>query len=173
MLRSPGSELDVSPIDKQRVLHSLRSRLAETLRDLTDSQKEVQAGAVHEETRAEDPKDTRATEASYLARGLAQRVAALESAVARLQVLHPRRFGPDDAIALSALIGLEDEAGGCSVVLLVPGGAGETLTIDGETIQPVTPGSPLGRALIGCRAGDDVEVELPGGTQQLAISWVE
>jgi transcription elongation GreA/GreB family factor len=30
----------------------------------------------------------------------------------------------------------------------------------------------LGRALIGCRAGDEVEVELPGGTQALAISWL-
>jgi transcription elongation GreA/GreB family factor len=162
----------VSSIDKQRVLHVLRSRLTERLRDLTDSQKGVQAGAVHEETRAEDPKDTRATEASYLARGLAQRVGELESGVARLQILHPRRFGPDDAIALSALVGLKDEAGGCSVVFLVPGGAGETLSIDGQAIQPVTPGSPLGRALIGCRAGDEVEVELPGAIQQFAISWV-
>jgi transcription elongation GreA/GreB family factor len=86
--------------------------------------------------------------------------------------VHPTRFGADHAIALSALVGLADEAGSGSVVRLVPGGASETLSIDGETVQPVTPGSPLGRALIGCRAGDEIEVELPGGTQQLAIAWV-
>ena len=162
----------IGRVDKERVLDALRSRVADSLDDLTGSQKGVQAGAVHEETRAEDPKDTRATEASYLARGLAQRVAQLENDAARLEALRPLRFGPDDAIGVSALVGLEDDAGGSSIVLLVPVGAGETLSVDGETIQPVTPGSPLGRALIGCRAGDEVEVELPGGTQALAISWL-
>ena len=43
---------------------------------LTASQKTVQSGAIHEETRQEDPKDTRAIEATYLARGLAERVVA-------------------------------------------------------------------------------------------------
>lgn len=162
----------MSRVDKERVLDALRSRVADSLDDLTGSQKGVQAGAVHEETRAEDPKDTRATEASYLARGLAQRVAQLENDAARLEALRPVRFEPDDAIEVSALVGLEDGAGGSSIVLLVPVGAGETLSVDGETIQPVTPSSPLGRALIGCRAGDEVEVELPGGTQALAISWL-
>jgi hypothetical protein len=58
-------------IDKARGLEVLRRRITETLDGLVDSQNAAQAGSIHEETRAEDPKDTRATEASYLARGLA------------------------------------------------------------------------------------------------------
>jgi len=162
----------MTAIDKAHVLEALRARIADTLGSLTDSQKATQAGAVHEETRAEDPKDTRATEASYLARGLARRVAELKLGAARLGSLVPMAFGPEDSVALTALAGLEDEDGGASIVFLVPAGAGETVEVDGQAIRPITPGSPLGKALLGRFPGDEVEVELPGGVQLFRISWI-
>ncbi|MBK7977812.1 MAG: GreA/GreB family elongation factor [Deltaproteobacteria bacterium] len=166
--RPPGS---ARSIDKERVLAALRARVALTLADVETSQRAAHAGAIHEETRAEDPKDMRSTEASYLARGLALRVG-LRAEAQRLAVLALRPFGADDPIALSALAGLEDQDGSISVVFVVAGGGGEALDVDGVSIRPVTPGSPLGRALVGAEAGDSVEVDLPGGRRELTITWV-
>lgn len=159
-------------IDKERVLAALRARVALTLAELETSQRAAQAGAIHEETRAEDPKDMRSTEASYLARGLALRVEELRAEAQRLAVLPLKRFGADDPIALTALAELEDQDGSTSLVFVVAGGGGESLAVDGFAIRPVTPASPLGRALIGAEAGDSVEVDLPGGRRELTITWV-
>lgn len=169
---TPSSADATRSLDKERVLAALTARVARNLAELEGSQRAAQAGATHEETRAEDPKDMRSTEASYLARGLAQRVEELRAEARRLAVLALRRFGPDDPIALSALVGLEDEDGTASVVFVVAGGGGEVLDVDGVSIRPVTPASPLGRALVGAVAGDAAEVDLPGGRRELSITWV-
>lgn len=168
----PATAAAARSIDKERVLAALTARVARNLAELEGSQRAAQAGATHEETRAEDPKDMRSTEASYLARGLAQRVEELRAEAQRLAVLSLRRFGPDDPIALSALVGLEDEGGAASVVFVVAGGGGEMLDVDGVAIRPVTPASPLGSALVGAQAGDSAEVDLPGGRRELSITWV-
>ena len=73
---------------------------------------------------------------------LMQQVTAIFS---RLEVVE---FGPDDPIAITALVGLAHESGEESVYFLVPSAGGETLVLDGTTIRTLTPGSPLGSALI-------------------------
>jgi transcription elongation GreA/GreB family factor len=160
-------------IDKNRVMGALRVRIAQALVELTQSQQASQAGATHAETRAEGPKDMRSTEASYLARGLARRVAELEETSARLATLGVSSFGSGDPAATTALIGLEDEAGNASIVFLVPAGAGEVLEVDGAVIRPVTPHSPVGRALVGRTVGEEVEVNLPGGREFMTLEWIE
>ena len=82
--RPSASRVPPAALDKSRALARVRARISELLAGMTQSQKGTQAGAVHEETRAEDPKDTRATEASYLARGLAGRARRSRGSVARL-----------------------------------------------------------------------------------------
>ena len=67
---------DASP-DKRRLVAGLRARIEEDLATVERRRADTAAGATHEENRAEHAKDTRATEDSYLARGLAERVAAL------------------------------------------------------------------------------------------------
>jgi len=153
------------PIDKSRVLAALRAQVDTALSALIDSQKRSQAGATHAETRAEDPKDTQAIEASYLARGLARRVEELEEESARLAALRLAAFGEADPIALSALVCLQDRRGEQAYVFLSPAGAGQKLEVDGVIIRPLTPGSPLGRALLGSFTGEQIDVELPGGVQ--------
>ncbi len=159
-------------IDKQRVLEALRARVAESLKSLAASQHATQSGATHEETRQEHPKDTRAIEATYLARGLAQRVEALESGAALLESLELRAFGPGDPVGLTALVGLENQQGKPQVSFLVPCAGGERLEVAGVEIQCLTPGSPIGRALVERRVDDDVEVALPSGVQTLTITWI-
>lgn len=131
---------------------------------LVRAQKATAEGVTHEDARAEGDKDMRATEASYVARGQALRVEALDGEVARVRAHRPRGFGPDDAIELGALVTVEGRAGR-TVVYLAAGGAGTRL----GPVQVVTPASPLGRALIGARLGDAVEVVRGGGPEELEI----
>jgi Transcription elongation factor, GreA/GreB, C-term len=167
-----GTTGAVEGIDKREVLRRLQERVVQQLDTLTASQLSAQSGATHEETRSEHPKDTRAIEAQYLARGLADRVETLRTAVISLATLRLARFGPDDEIALTALVGVQDEAGLAAVYFLAPAGGGEHVEVDGCSVQVVTPISPVGRALVEKQVGDEAVVELPGGRRHLAIEWL-
>jgi transcription elongation GreA/GreB family factor len=125
-------------------------------------------GATHAEARAENSKDTRGLEQSYLARGHAQRVAELEVGLAQVSVLVVRAFKRGDPIALGALVQL-DEDGESQQVLVAPHGGGTMLT---GGVQVVTPSSPFGRALLGKCAGDDLEVQLPGRVRAFTITSI-
>ncbi len=160
-------------IDKVKLLTRLRERVSAGLATLTESQRATQAGATHEEARAEHAKDTRATEASYLARGLAERVLALEAEVALLASQGPVAFGEEDAIGMMALVGLEDGEGAESVILIAPAGAGERIEIEGLVVRIVTSASPLGRSLMSRRVGDEFEIRLPGGVQEVSVCWIQ
>jgi transcription elongation GreA/GreB family factor len=139
----------------------LRRELVEILRaerdTLKSAQRATQEGVTHEESRAEGDKDMRSTEASYLARGQAERVAALERDVLAVLHLALPSFTENDAIALGALISLEAEGRRRSSVFLAPAGGGTRL--DAGRIRVVTPSSPLGQALIGARSGDVITIE--------------
>ena len=159
-------------IDKRRVLALLRARLDDSLRSFAASQGEVQAGAVHEETRQEDPKDTRAIEATYLARGLAERVELLQEAIGRIARFRLVAFGPAAPIDAGALVGLSEEDGSEAIYFIVPVAGGESLEVDGKTVKTLTPASPLGRALIGKQPDDEIELQLPGKRLLATIGWV-
>jgi transcription elongation GreA/GreB family factor len=163
--------LDPNTIDKRALLELLRDKLEGDLHGSMASQSAAQAGATHDETRQEDPKDTRAIEATYLARGLAERVERMRESVAVFARLEVADFGPEDPIAVTALVALEDESGAESIYFLVPYAAGETLEFAGTTIRTLTPGSPLGRALIGKHVDDEVELELPARSLVATIAW--
>jgi len=111
-------------------------------------------GATHDDARAENAKDTRGLEQSYLARGIAQRVAELEAAVATVTKLVVRAFRDDEPVAVGALVDTE-EGGAVRRFLLASHGGGITLP---GAITVLTPTSPIGRALLGKRLDDEVEV---------------
>lgn len=158
--------------DKNAVLLALRERVATQLAAVTKSQQESQAGATHAETRAEDPKDMRSTEASYLARGLAERVAKLQFATAQLGRFEIRSFAPDAPISAGALMAIEDETGEAHLHFFVPVAGGEKLVCAGQTIHSLSPESPLGREVLGREAGDDFEFDLPRGRVPASVLWV-
>ncbi|NOY94023.1 MAG: transcription elongation factor GreAB [Deltaproteobacteria bacterium] len=121
----------------------------------------TRAGAVHEEAKPENDKDTRALEASYLARGQAMRAEELGETIERLRFLTLRDYGSDDAIGLGALVTLEDDAGQRRV-LLVPVGGGLSVETPQGPVQLLSPAAPLGRALVEAMEGDEVEVRAGG-----------
>jgi len=163
--------VDPGRIDKRKLVSLLREKLDLDLRSFAASQSAAQSGATHEETRQEDPKDTRAIEATYLARGLTEQVELMHDAIAVFSRLEVADFGPGDPIAVTALVALEESTGEGSIYFLVPCVAGETLRLAGATIRTVTPRSPLGQALMGRHVDDEIDLQLPGRRLSATIAW--
>lgn len=159
-------------IDKSAVRSALHASLATRLDGLTASHRTTQAGATHGEAKQEHPKDTRAIEQQYLARGLAERVETLRDAVAAIAALELRDFVASDTVRAGALLGLRDDDDRELVCFFAPAGGGERVEIDGVAVMVVTPQSPLGASLLGARVGDEVEIELPGGRRTAEIEWL-
>ncbi|MBI5496467.1 MAG: GreA/GreB family elongation factor [Deltaproteobacteria bacterium] len=147
---------------------SLREELLALLTADLDAMEKAQRatveGATHAEARAEDDKDTRALEQTYLARGQAARVEQLRDAVAQVHTMP--LDGAGDAVTLGSLVTAEHDDGGL-VVWIAPQGGGKRLA--GSAVQVVTPQSPLGAALLGRRVGDECELRVAGKLRVLNI----
>ncbi len=117
-------------------------------------------GATHAEAKAENSKDTRGLEQSYVARGQAQRVAELETGLAAVATMsvEPHPNGP---VRIGSLVVLRDQqnsraasywiapaGGGTSLLEAGPGGRRELIVL--------TPQAPLGRALLTRNVGDEI-----------------
>jgi transcription elongation GreA/GreB family factor len=152
------------------VKSALKAELLHLLTDALETAREAHAaaieGAVHAEARAENAKDTRGLEQSYLARGQAERVAELEKEVADVGAL---RLEPSDVIAMGSRV-FADEGGKHLVFFVAPAGGGNLLR---GAVQVVTLASPLGRALLGRRVDDEVELQLPGRLRYLVITGID
>jgi transcription elongation GreA/GreB family factor len=155
---------------KRALKAELLALLEAQLATLTSAHRAAREGATHEEAKPEHDKDTRAIEQSYLARGQAARIEELQDSVAAVAALALRAFGPTDAVALGALVTLDEDEGAALRLWLAPGGGGSRLA---GGVQVTTPKSPLGQALLGRLAGDDVEVPAAGKRRLLAITRVE
>jgi len=155
-------------IDKREILRLLKERVSADLATMSAAQRVVVDGATHEENRPENDKDTRALEQSYLARGQAQRVVELQDALNLLKATELRSFTAQSAIALSALVALDD---GRDVVhyFIAPAGGGVKVAVGGAEVRVVTPQSPIARALLGKHEGDDLELRTPQGTNECSI----
>jgi transcription elongation GreA/GreB family factor len=148
----------------QKLLSALRAE-----RDEADRlARETAEAANHPEARPENDKDTRKLELSYLAQGQVARVRELETTIATLVAQPPRAFRPDEAIALGALVTLES-ADKQERVLICSGGGGTSITDELGAVRIVTPEAPLGRALLGKTAGDDVELTVAGRKRELVV----
>ena len=120
--------------------------------------------ATSEQSKAEGKYDTRATEASYLARGQAERVVGLRELVNWYTQLNA-----DEVLTRvipGALVGLEGER--FQVLLVVPVG-GESVQVGEVDVKTISLASPLGRALSGLEEGDDVTFRTPGGLKEMEI----
>jgi transcription elongation GreA/GreB family factor len=157
-------------MDKPALIRALCTQLEAEIARATESATRTREGATHEEAKPENDKDTRALEASYLARGQAQRVVDLQVALQQVKFMELRDFGPDDAVDVSALVQLEadDET---RWYFIAPAGGGNKLQLGATAVDVLTPAAPLGRALIGRYVGDEVALAgAPGRKREWTIS---
>ena len=93
----------------------------------------------------------------------------------RLTGFRPGPCAPDAAVHVGALVEVEDaDTGEGRTFFLAPSGAGVTLSGPGGDgfLSVVTQQSPVGRAVIGRRAGDVVDVTVEGEIREWTITWV-
>ncbi|MEL6543040.1 MAG: GreA/GreB family elongation factor [Myxococcota bacterium] len=152
----------------QRVINELKAQLEAVERRALSAAE----GATHEESRPEDPKDTRGLETSYLAHGLAQRAKQLEDDIEMLRFLSTDRFDSETPITTGALVTLEDDDGVEKCLLMLPCAGGTEVSHKARTVHVVTPGSPLGAALLEKCEGDDVQVRIAGKMREYVVSSV-
>lgn len=101
-----------------------------------------------------------------------------EAAIAAVEAISsfraPTRLKRGERIGLGAIVEIEDGEGG-KTLFIAPAGAGEELTGPGGDgfLNVVTPGSPLGKVLIGKRVGDVVEVTIKGELTEWEIVFAE
>jgi transcription elongation GreA/GreB family factor len=153
-------------MDKAALQRELIAILEAALATARASHAAAIEGSTHEEARAENDKDTRGLEQSYLARGQAQRVAELEVAIAETTALALRTFTEAMPIAMSALVTVEEN--GVEQRYFVAGHGGGAVLAGG--VQVVTPSSPIGRALLGRRIDDEIELRLPAKLRVLVVT---
>jgi hypothetical protein len=152
-------------MDKLAAVSALRAALTEQLAAVERVAASARDEASGAESKQEGKYDTRATEASYLARGQAVRVVALRGLVAWFQALDPSRSL--DRVGLSSLVEL-DQVGW---VFVAPTG-GLRVDVDGVPVRLVSPDAPLGAALIGLEEGDGAEVASPRGLVETEVVTV-
>ena len=160
-------------MDKRFLVEQLATRLRESATVARRAEKAAAVEAREGATPAEKREDARvALEQGGLARGQAERAARVNAELATLEVFHPpQRSGGN--IALGSVVEVEDDNQG-RTFFLAPVGAGVELTgPDGDGfLSVVTPQSPIGRAVLGKRVGDIVEVTVQGDIREWTITFV-
>ncbi len=114
--------------------------------------------ATSKETIARSKYETFGLEASYLAHGQAMRVAECDEDLAKFKEMTLQYFDDTSPIALSALITLFDENDDEQLLFLGPAAGGLKVQYGQQEVVVITPSSPLGKALIGLKLDDDVDL---------------
>ena len=86
---------------------------------------------------------------------LERRIRVLRDRLSRA-VLVDEDAGSDGTVAVGSKVELEDEQGG-------------RLEVEISSVGGVSPDSPLGRALMGAKVGDEVEIDAPSGSWRARI----
>ena len=141
------------PMNKSAVLALIQKTLADELEILSKGARASFAAATDPDSKAENKYDTRTLEASYVARGQAQRVAELQQAVHQYQAL---KLDLDSiaTVRLGALVTLDKD----QFYFMGPAAGGTEVITENQEILVITPASPLGQKLMGKKVSDKVQI---------------
>ena len=158
----------MSTINKQQLIEEILAEVTRQFETLCQAAKATYDGAIHEESKAEDKYDTRGLEASYLAGAQAKRASDMEEAVSFYKSLKARDFGPEDPIALTALVELEVDDKE-AIYFIGPEAGGMKIVQEGKIVTVITPKSPLGKKLIGMFTDDECDFSAAGKRRSYSI----
>ncbi|MGO1189243.1 MULTISPECIES: GreA/GreB family elongation factor [Vibrio] len=116
--------------------------------------------ATDQENVPEHKYDTLSLEAAYLAHGQAQRLQQCAADIHSFKSSPVKAFLGTDLCTIGALINVIDEIGVDKWFYISPVAGGLRFHFDGILIQLVTPESPLGKALMKNRVGDEFEMNI-------------
>ena len=163
-------------MDKQDLVAQLASQLQTSARASLGARDaavmEARDGATPDEKREDARAAHQVGTMGKLQQKRAQQALAEADALATFR---PRPLPATAAIGLGAIVEIEDEESGEGrTFFLAPVGAGMTLTGPGGDglLSVVTPASPVGRAVLGKKTGDVVDVTVDGALREWQISFV-
>src|ERR1051325_9116493 len=82
---------------------------------------------------------------------LERRIAILRARLESSVLIDEEAAAASDQVAIGSTVRIEDEQG-------------DTMDVEISSVGGVSPDSPLGKALLGARVGDEVEIEAPRGS---------
>jgi len=162
-------------MDKKFLVQQLAERLREASHVARKASQAAAEVARDGATPAEKREDARtALEFGGLAKGQKERADRMAAEVNTLTIFSPKKFSSQTPIALGAIVEVEDESLG-RTFFLAPVGAGIELTGPGGDgfLSVVTPISPIGKAVLGRKVGDSVEVVIQNEPREWTITYVE
>jgi transcription elongation GreA/GreB family factor len=163
-------------MDKQQLVVQLVKQLEASARAALSARDAAAAEAKDGATPDEKREDARAAHQMQsfgrASQGRAQKALAEVDALAGFK---PGRLDVHAPIGLGAIVEIEDaDSGEGRTFVLAPVGAGMTLTGPGGDghLSVVTPVSPIGRAVLGKRTGELVDVTVDGDVREWQITYV-
>ena len=163
-------------MDKTDLVGQLQRELETSARAALSARDAVVQEARDGATPDEKREDARAAhQAQSLGRAQQKRAQQAIAAADALATFKPAKLAPNSRINLGAVVEIEDQdSGEGRTFFLAPVGAGITLHGpggDGDFIV-VTPTSPIGRAVMGRRVGDEVEVVVNGESSDWTVTFI-
>lgn len=162
-------------MDKAKLIKQFIKIIEEDIALAIQAQKTTVEYATGEENKAENKYDTRGLEASYLARGQAERVADLRESLAYFNTTVVQTYTDEAPIgncALVEIVNIDNEADQ-KTLLMMPKGGGLSVVFENKPVQVVTATSPLGNALIGRYVGDEIKYTTGSKTWEYEITIVK
>ena len=145
-----------APVQKSLLRDAILLQLRQELTRQKTAAETSRDEAISEESRAENKWDTHSQEAAYLAEGQARLAAEIRASIELYTTLSLPDYAAGDSIALGAVVELETATGKSTWFFIGPRAGGLELDVEDRHILVLTPHSPLGRELVGRRAGDIV-----------------
>jgi len=163
-------------MDKQMLVDQLRTQLSTAARAALASRDAAALEAREGATPDEKREDARAAhQLGTLGKAQQKRAQEALAAADALVSFKPGALAGTARIAVGAIVEIEDEERGEGrTFFLAPVGAGITLTGPGGDghLSVVTPVSPIGKAVLGKKSGDVVDVTVEGDVREWQITFV-
>lgn len=171
MISLPGQIIIRLRVNKPKAVQKIIEKLEADLELYKKAAKASHSEATHEQNKAENKYDTRGLEAAYLAGAQARQAAEVEATLAEILKISARIFDPAQPADIGALVEL---VSGKETLwhFLAPRGGGTEVKVGKEELLVLTPQSPLGQQLLGKKAGDEIELKLPGVTARYLVRSV-
>jgi transcription elongation GreA/GreB family factor len=173
--RAPGRS-DAPGMNKLDLVTQLARRLESSARVALSARDAAAAEAREGATPDEKREDARAAhQLASLGRQQQRRAQFALADADRLLQFKPATLPANAAIAIGAIVEIEDaDTGEGRTFFLAPVGAGITLTGPGGDghLSVVTPMSPLGKAVLGRRTGDVIDITVDGELREWQITHV-
>jgi len=159
-------------VDKSHLLKALLTQLNAELELLVRAANLARDEATNEESRADNKYDTRGQEAAYLAEGQAKLAAELAESISIYRELTLPCTPSSEPIEIGSIVRIERPEGAING-FVGPRAGGTEFSVENTTFTIITPASPLGRRLIGRKAGETIFLTARGKPQAHRISDTE